>query len=307
MLLKTFKSIGLFLLVLFITDQVIGRAIQYLYFTEQQGDTSNTTYALNKAEEDIIVLGSSRASHHYDTKLIEDQTGLTCFNAGRDGMSLAYQKVLFRALLARHKPKLIILDVTLIDLGYRADEARDIVISNYLPYVNQNKIIEEEIYNLDKSKVILSKAFRTFPFNSLLVSTIQHHLKVGQKNYKGYEAGFGTKLSDEAFNEHYKKNIKIDYKENAMLVDTFKTICLIAKEENVKILVLISPYYGDPYLPLNSRTNLEKIATEYGHTFADYSSILNRREFFYDFAHLDKPGAEEFSQRIIPLIKSQLN
>ena len=62
-------------------------------------------------QADVIVLGSSRARHHYSTRMIADSLGMTCYNAGIDGHDMLYAYVVFRSMVERHCPRVVILDV----------------------------------------------------------------------------------------------------------------------------------------------------------------------------------------------------
>lgn len=52
-------------------------------------------YIANKATDDIIILGSSSATHHYVLQIIEDSLGLSCYNCGEEGngVVLAYGRL----------------------------------------------------------------------------------------------------------------------------------------------------------------------------------------------------------------------
>lgn len=58
--------------VLCILDYGIGKFLEYLYFNQKQGKLYNITYAIEKQTNDVIIMGSSRAMHHYNPDIISD-------------------------------------------------------------------------------------------------------------------------------------------------------------------------------------------------------------------------------------------
>ena len=62
------------LVLLAVGDFIIGTTLKHFYFNASSGLLHSATYSINETEEDILILGSSRAVHHYDTKVIEENT-----------------------------------------------------------------------------------------------------------------------------------------------------------------------------------------------------------------------------------------
>ena len=57
-----------FLAILVILDFLIGSILEYFYFKQESGLLYRTTYSLDSTHADFLVLGSSTANHHYDSK-----------------------------------------------------------------------------------------------------------------------------------------------------------------------------------------------------------------------------------------------
>jgi len=76
-LLRLLKNFTLLLLVLFVLDRGIGNIIKHFLLTEKQGDSSILTHALTAMDEDITIIGSSRAAHHYISSQIEKTPALS--------------------------------------------------------------------------------------------------------------------------------------------------------------------------------------------------------------------------------------
>ena len=65
---------------LVLVDLVGGWVLSVMFFRQPVGRFHNTTYALEEMSEELVVLGSSRALHHYDTALIADRVDSTAVN-----------------------------------------------------------------------------------------------------------------------------------------------------------------------------------------------------------------------------------
>lgn len=79
-----------------------------------QGDTGKTYFSLYDVESPVVVVGSSRASHHYVTKIIEDTLGVPAYNVARDGCFFSYNCCVVNSILDRYSPKMIIWEMALI-------------------------------------------------------------------------------------------------------------------------------------------------------------------------------------------------
>lgn len=132
----------LLLTLLVVVDRALGKLIEHYLFSEKQGDSAVTTHGVLHANEDILIFGSSRASHHYIPELIVKKTGLSCYNLGRDGMKMKYYEALLKAVLSYHTPKIVILDLDLSDFEEGNDEEQRLT-TVFMPYINTNKEVHD--------------------------------------------------------------------------------------------------------------------------------------------------------------------
>ena len=95
-----------------IADVAVGGLMGHFYFRIRHGEQARTTYAVDSANQKILILGSSRASHHYIPAIIEDSLGMSCYNAGKDKQGVFYSLAILKAVCARHRPQGVILDIT---------------------------------------------------------------------------------------------------------------------------------------------------------------------------------------------------
>ena len=157
---KFFINLFILCVIIFLLDRSLGYLMQHFYEKQPQGETAITTYAIEKAKEDIIIFGSSRASHHYDCKVFQDSLGLSCFNAGKDGMTIIYASTILPVITERHKPKLIILDVNPEELSFKAGkEGEDFLISTLLPYASKYPKNQKKLFQNSMKLKLLSAGF----------------------------------------------------------------------------------------------------------------------------------------------------
>ena len=127
-----FSKLIILFLFLFVSDFLIGNLLSYYYFNQKRGADYLTTYSIDSTKADVLIFGSSRASHHYRPPIFENHLNLTCYNVGRDGSFLFYQYAVLKAVIKRYSPKIIILDFN--DGEFSKDESNYDRISALLPY-----------------------------------------------------------------------------------------------------------------------------------------------------------------------------
>ena len=106
-----YKICLLFLLVI-LFDVVFGLVMGKISKDIDLGGVGRDNYICDKATDDIVIFGSSRAEHHYNTQMMSDTIGVPCYNCGEEGCGiiLAYGRLLM--MLERYHPQTIIYDVT---------------------------------------------------------------------------------------------------------------------------------------------------------------------------------------------------
>src|SRR5207249_457135 len=87
---KFFKRLIVLIILIVLLDRAVGSLMQYLFYQKATSNFSVSTHAIEGATEDILIYGSSRATHHYDPQIFKDTFGLSCFNCGKDGMDVLY-------------------------------------------------------------------------------------------------------------------------------------------------------------------------------------------------------------------------
>ena len=111
---KTKEFLRKFLLIvicLFLLDKGLGLILQHYYFKIRHGELGRTTYVMDSCAAETIILGSSRAAHHYVSPVIADILNSSCYNAGQDKQRLIYCLAILKSIYRRYSPKEIILDL----------------------------------------------------------------------------------------------------------------------------------------------------------------------------------------------------
>lgn len=286
---------GILLLALIVaTDRTLGKLIEYYFFTEKQGDSAVTTHGVLYAREDILIFGSSRASHHYIADLICRKTGLSCYNLGRDGMKMKYYETLLKAVLSHHTPKIVILDLNMTDFEVENDE-EERLMTVFLPYINKNREVHDLIYKESKKEYSLANISTLYRVNSLPLSILQHRLGLGQKQFNGYEPLVGA-MPHIARAQHVENN---GYKESKGKLAAFENFVKETQSRKIKLYVMVSP--GMKTYKYNSIQTANHILSQYKLTAYNYSDLFKPEAYnmFYDGAHLNDEGAKAFTSAII--------
>src|ERR1700750_706899 len=105
------KKISLFIVLMVVLDWSIGYLLKKEYYSQKSGWDFRTTYVIDSVKSDVLILGSSRALHHYDPNIIQDSLHMTAYNGGRDGCEMFYDYGVLTSALKRYHPKLVVLDM----------------------------------------------------------------------------------------------------------------------------------------------------------------------------------------------------
>ena len=180
--------IAVIIVLLVLMDFCIGGTSAWLYHRSKYGIFHRQQYVLNESNDDIIILGSSRASHHYVPSILTDSLGISCYNAGSEGMCIYYHYAMFASMIERgHTPKVVIFDMISSDtkeiLGssFTLEAAIDRLAPHYGEFACIDSILE-----LNGWKEILKLQSKLYRYNSKLVQSIKCNF-VPSPEDNGYE------------------------------------------------------------------------------------------------------------------------
>lgn len=298
---KFLLKVALFFLLVAVLDVICGWGFDILRSKARGGQTHKNEYIANECVDDILILGSSKADHHYVPSVFEDSSGLTCYNAGEMGCGIIPAYVRYKMVSERKKPKLVIYEVTpgydyLVDDGY----------SSYLGVIRQytgNKMVRDVYIDFSDELEGLRLLSNMYRNNSKLIMNAKD-LLAKPDEFKGYEPLYG-KMGTPKDNKEEKAN-------EAVSVDTLKWFYMErlvkeTKKDSVPLLFVISPTYSgelstkyESVVELCEKYNIPLINNT-GSAF-----FLNNNKLFQDGTHLNHTGAVAYSQMVVPQIELYL-
>lgn len=292
------------LFTLFIIDLAGGAILQNFYFKQQSGYDYLTTYAIEKTKTSILILGSSRAKNIYNTTIFENQTGLTCFNTGRDGEPIFYHYAILQAALKRYTPKIVILSFDAGNFSKNTD-AYD-KISALLPFYKTHPEIRS-VTALKSPYEKLKLLSHIYPYNSILLQIIAGNLEYNKEKYI-------TRKGFVPLHNFFSGPLKIfDYTKekdlDSIKINTYKSFIQNCINHKVELYIICPPYMINPIGIDHSILEGKKIAQQYNIPFLDYSrdtSFTNNQLLFADFRHLNVHGAELLSNNVINKIGKKI-
>ena len=303
---KTFKFfikfIVLFVVTSFIVDKLVYLSITKIEEKVFNGQTVGKVnhYLSLKDTTDLIVFGSSRANHHFNTL-----NGVE-FNMGMDGKKIAFHATLIKLLPKRYKQTVVLH----IDPEYFFSENYNgSDIKSLKNLFHRNKIINKQLKKLNQDELI-SNFYYTNLYNFKLVPILKNYLfpTYDYKNYSGFDPIYPNDfqklvlkkiLDKKEMNTECQTNFKIN-KIHDVHIDEIISFC---KENNKKLIVFTSPRYYDNCKEDNLL--FTKIMNKKNINYYDFTNFFNDNNdisYWKDLTHLSSLGAELFTKEFRKLI-----
>lgn len=295
-----------FCILFVVVDWTVGTWSKKMYYKSKYGIFRRQIYCLTESQEDMMILGSSRAAHHYIPQIFEDSLGMLCYNSGSDGMCIYYHYGILASRIQRGcPPKMVVFEVigTDVEVSQGATFSLDAALDRYAPHYGEFAEIDSLFgFNGWKEKVKLMS--KTYKYNSKLVQTIKCNY-IPWPEDRGYEAlngvmqvADGEKAADVLSPASDNPNIEA---RKLMYLQKFIDDC---KNNNIRLVMCYSPYYGQA-IPKSIRI-IEELADKNDVPFLIYGDDIRfqKSEYFQDASHLNDTGAKVYSREIANMINS---
>ena len=296
---KFILRILVFFAIVAVVDFAAGKVFHYLQANKADGRTGAEYYACRESNEDIIIMGSSRASHHYVPQILSDSLGMSCFNAGQDGNGIILQYGRWKMISERYTPKLIIYDV---------NPHFDLCVNDNMAYVDRLKTFCDDavvknyvagIFPMEKWK-LFSQMYR---YNYKFLEMTSDCAKRGEDELKGYIPLYGEIRKEMVEAPRPEKNPTIIVDETK--IHYLEQLAKECKEKGTKLVFVASPAFRGGSYSVETFAEVGKIVDKYQLPFYYYydSEYSENPKFFKDSHHLNDRGAVEFSKGISLVLK----
>lgn len=296
---KFIIKLFVFIIVCIASDIGIGRLFK-LYDFIYDGQEGKIHSIMTTESPEILILGSSRAAHHYIPSILQDSLNLTAYNAGISGEGTTVSYGLLKGIEKRTIPKIILCEITPIFDIY---SYRDASLNNFYPYIGQ-KEIRNLIVDFDPSENIklCSNAYR---LNSKIFVLFYSYISGEKEISKGFEALLG-KINT---SKRHKKIIhelqdSVEFQINDKKEFYFRKLIEDAEEHGIHIYFLISPIFKGGNLSYYKK-ELD-IIRKYNIPLLNHMNdqrIINNPDYFQDETHLNKEGATAYTKIIVEELK----
>jgi hypothetical protein len=229
--------------------------------------------------------------HHYVPAIFEKELGIKCFNTADWGIkNIYYHYGLLGNILTRYTPKTIVFEIHPCD--WLATPFSGVErASSLAPHCGMSDACDEMLKLSGKYwPCQLSWVYR---YTGSLPNLLTGKLGSMDRSLKGWKPMDGVMDTTGVVAEEYP--FPVDTARVALL-ERFINDC---KKNNIQLIITFSPMY------VCSKEDVLKfpreLAQKHQLTFIDHyrdSDFVGHPELFYDFGHLNRKGAELFSQKL---------
>lgn len=253
---------------------------------------AKSEYVINKVDADFLVIGSSRAQAHYDSKVLCDSfSEMSVFNAGVDGQLFYYINTSLNCILDRYSPKIVVWDFQLKDFVDNTSENLSLLYPSYY----KNEYIKHVLDDQDAS-LKFTLWINSYKYNGT-AGRILRTIKAKDKGLLGFSP-HKTDKSRLLTIEHVNAEEKAIVADKVIEIE--KTL-VKAKAKGVKIILAVSPYLEQIDGISPTLKVLRDMSEKYGCLLLDYSqneAFTGNVTKFYDVGHLNDEGAALFTSMI---------
>lgn len=287
-----------FFAVVAMIDVAFGYGMDYLFPKAKGGEIKETNDVCLNNYYDIVVMGSSRAHHHYVPEIFNDSMELSCFNIGKNGNGIVLMYGFYKMIIDRYKPSLIVYDVSRFDIYEMAeDQGNTRYISMLKPY--SNKVGVDEIFKSLSWQEWAKNYSSLYRYNSVSFETFRQYFWPTSFCKDGY-------LKMEGSMEGDPQDPGTQYGEkDALKLQLFNEFVASTKENEIPLVCVLSPSYNaissDAYDTIKRVCELNNIP------FLDFyasASLSRNKEYFDDRTHMNDRGARAFTNEIVKALDS---
>jgi hypothetical protein len=293
-----FLQFLIFLILVGILDRGIGWILQKKYRQCQKGNIGHTNQVMLSIEPELLIIGSSRASHHYVSSILEEELQLSCFNAGADGSEMDYHSAVYFANVARYQPEIVIIDIN--EFRFTKEGSRDGKLRILAPYLGINNRVDQLFYASDRWA-----RFKTlsaiYPYNSELTNLMTGGgITIRDKGYDPLKGSMSRSAIPGT--ETRMRNAST----NGARIQQLEELLADAQNKKIMMVLIQSPRYTNA-VPNETIRQIAVLATKYGAYFVDdinHPDISRNPEYFKDAAHLNHAGAEAYSRIVAGYLRT---
>lgn len=278
---KFLSKIMVFLILLTIIYIITAQTFRYLDL-QVKGESGRMRYIHNELIADSIIMGSSRALHHYDPDILGNY-----YNVGEDRMGIIFSMGRLQLLKQRRMPHMLIYDVE-PDYDLLQDD-NSTYLTNLRPYYHRPGI-REIFWDVDSTERI-KMLFPFYQYNSRLLKLLadwRHPAMSYTKGYSPYEGCQAIEKETLPQNKHDRKKYEYLHK-------------LIAecKRSHTSLIFTASPQLSCQSDSVFRRFKL--ICQQEGIPFLNHycdTAYTHHRVLFHNANHLNREGASLYSKEI---------
>lgn len=277
-------------------DILAGKSFSYLFEHTNTGSVGKHNYIGNKAMDEVVVLGSSRALRHYNSQLLSDSLGLSCYNCGQSNNGIILSYGYYKLLRQRYSPKMVICEIyPYHDLLIEGDNHTSLGLLK--DFYDKDGI--PEIFNSVDGREKYKMLSQMYRYNSYAFKILRNYFFPKNEFVKGFlphrKKFDGTKVKSGQFGEMVFDSLKISYLHR-----------MIDESKDTKLVFVVSPMWNGldtaalmPLYDMCKTNGIELI------NFSNSPKYLHHDEFFKDGIHLNDIGADEFTKDLITRFKNE--
>ena len=288
-----------FILLFFAGDRMIGYIMTYFY-DRAGGVYARENYIRNTVNADMLIIGSSRATHHYVPSILSDSLGLSVYNCGKDGNGVIYEYGRLQNIFARYSPKIVILELyPPLDL-LKGDNNQ--FLAYLRPDYGKNEAIDQIFADVDKTEPYKMNLL-TYRYNST-IEKIFSNIFLDKNIFRtdGYSPLYAS-LSKAPANMTMTSNPRLVNGDSLKLYYLNKIIELVKSQS--QLIISVSPRLGATN-EMEGYDYVKQLCVENNITlisyYADTSFVCDYR-LFKDAVHLTDIGAKKYSSAFASVLK----
>ena len=294
-------SIVFILFALFAIDRLGGVVMRHVSQNTQDIFGPKMKHLAIDADEDIILMGTSRCNMHYVPSIISDSVNMTVYNGGIDAtQDIFSQYIMLNHILQHHTPSVIVLDTRNEDLLGASDFS---TIGFFAPYFGRNEGSDSVMR--EAGKYWAYKVSHLYRYNAKAPSNL---LGLAVNSYGSNDNGYIPLGRPDSHPQMLVHKSDTTLLPDSLKHEYYRRFVAHCREKGVRLVLSISPCYS--IIDSTYYAAVYDFASQNDLPLLDYHSdglFLDCPQCFKDDHHLWDSSARVFSEHFAHDLKRVLS